>query len=99
MPILTTRPSSAPSLWAQHPGSLDRCRVADTGFVEAVGALSPRQVDRLTASLGRHLADPRALPLPAPVSQLGQAIREAYQPTTQRRLLAPCFHKGVSCLR
>src|SRR5215813_11475928 len=74
-------------------------RVADTGFVEAVGTLSPRQVDRLTASLERHLADPRSMPLQALVSQLDQAISEAYQLTLERRLRARVFKEDFSGFR
>ena len=73
--------------------------MADTGFVEAVGTLSPRQVDRLTASLERHLADPRSMPLQALVSQLDQAISEAYQLTLERRLLARVFKEDFSGFR
>src|SRR5262249_18847493 len=98
MPILTTRPSSAPSLWAQHPGSLDRCRVADTGFVEAVGTLSPRQVDRLTASLERHPADPRSMPPQALLSQLHQAISEAYQLPLHAPPPGPGLQRGLQRL-
>jgi hypothetical protein len=74
-------------------------RVADTGFVEAVGTLSPKQVDLLTASLVRHLADPRAMPLPALVRQLDEAIGEAYQVTLERRLLAKVFKEDLSGFR
>jgi hypothetical protein len=74
-------------------------RVADTGFVEAVGQLSPKQADSLTAALQRHLADPRALPLPALVDKLNDLIGDAYLLSLDRRALGQVFTADFSGFR
>lgn len=74
-------------------------RVADTGFVEAARQLSPRQADSLTAALQRHLAGPRAFPLPALVDKLNDLIGDAYLLSLERRALGKVFTADFSGFR
>jgi len=74
-------------------------RVADAGYVEAVGHLPPRQWDDLLAAFDRHLRDPGAFPLPKLVDKFTDVVNDAYLVAIERRLMKKVFKPDFSGFR
>jgi hypothetical protein len=74
-------------------------RIADAGYVEAVGHLPPRQWDDWLGALDRHLRDPVAFPVPKLVDKFTDIVNDAYLVAVERRLLKKVFKADFSGFR
>jgi hypothetical protein len=74
-------------------------RIADSGYVEAVSRLPPRQWDDLLRAFDRHLRDPVAFPLPKLVDKFTDVVNDAYLVAVERRLMKKVLKPDFSGFR
>ncbi|WP_434032726.1 hypothetical protein [Cupriavidus sp. a3] len=74
-------------------------RIADAGYVEAVGHLPPRQWDDLLSAFDRHLRDPIAFPLPKLVDKFTNVVNDAYLVAVERRVMRKVFKPDFTGFR